>query len=99
MGAFDWLTQGLSKAGDWLHQNIGKPLANGVEWVNQNVVKPVASVAKNIPGVSTAADLASRAGNVVTNVAQGAIGDKRKIDIAQAIDTGNEVYNAVKRRK
>lgn len=96
MGVFDWLTQGLSKAGDWLHQNIGKPLGNAVEWVNQKIIQPGAAVAKYIPGFGTIADLTGRAGNAATNVIQGAIGDKRKIDLGDALGTGTDIYKAIK---
>lgn len=101
MGFVDWLKQTTGRVGDWLHQNIGKPLASGVSWVNQNIVKPVSGLASNVlPGkLGMLAGLAGKAGDVIENVTQGAIGDKRKIDVIGALDTGRKVYEEYQQNK
>jgi len=105
MGAFDWLTQGIAKAGDWLRQNVANPVSRGLGWVNQNVVQPVAGALKNLPGIGTVAQAAGQAGNAVQNLSEMAAG-KRKFNVGEALgnvqqaaDSGREIYGAMKKRK
>lgn len=101
MGLFDWVNQ----AGNWLRDNIAKPVSTGINWVNQNVVQPAANALQNVPVVGDVAKAVGQVGNAAQNIGEMAAG-KRKADLGEALgnvntikSSGQQVYDTVKKRK
>jgi len=90
MGAFDWLTQGAQKVGDWFKQNVTpENVSKGASWLNENIVQPGVSIARNIPEAAGYADAIGAGANVLDNLGKKWAGGKA--NVSDLKDSANQL--------